>query len=205
MSVPPVRFLLSLAAAPPSVAASQPQTKIDHPYKEIQRHDARLRKPTPSPGRASAWLHAPAALSVAGCGGGTKTDEAVVVPAPDANLPTAGASAPASSGGATTPAAGSPAASSSTAAAPTKADGWGTLKGQVTLKGTAPKPKELAEKGKAAKDPEVCAVGTSIVSERVVVDEATKGVKNVLVYIPKPTAVNDEAKSNAQSAQVIFQ
>ena len=31
-------------------------------------------------------------------------------------------------------------------------------------------------------------------SERLVVDGATKGVKNVLVYLPKPTSVNDDAK-----------
>ena len=43
-----------------------------------------------------------------------------------------------------------------------------------------------------------------IKSERLIVDTATKGVKNVLVYIPKPTAVNDEAKSAAASATVEF-
>jgi hypothetical protein len=91
-----------------------------------------------------------------------------------------------------------------TAAAPTKAEGWGTLKGQITLKGAAPKPKELAEKGKAAKDPTICAVDAPILSESIVVDDSSKGVKNVLVYIPKPTAVNEEAKSNAQSATVVF-
>jgi len=152
---------------------------------------------------AGLGLAAVLVLSVAGCGGKTTdTDDAVIVPAPDANLPTAGTSAPAASSGATTSAA--PAASSTAAAAPTKAEGWGTLKGQVTLKGTAPKPKELAEKGKAAKDPTVCAVDAPILNERLVVDPASKGVKNVLVYLPKPTAVNEEAKSQAQSAKVVF-
>ncbi len=155
---------------------------------------------------AGLGLAAVLALSVAGCGGkGTNTDDAVVVPAPDANLPTAGTSAPAASSGAGTPVAATPeAAPSSAGAAPTKAEGWGTLKGKVTLKGTAPKPKELAEKGKAAKDPTVCAVDAPILSERLVVDEASKGVKNVLVYLPKPTAVNEEAKSASQSAKIVF-
>jgi len=86
----------------------------------------------------------------------------------------------------------------------TKTEGWGTLKGQVTLKGSAPKLKELAPKGKADKDPEVCAKDRPIVSERLVVDEASKGVKNVLVYLPKPSAVNEEARSNAESGQIVF-
>ena len=153
---------------------------------------------------AGLGLAAALMLSVAGCGGkGTETDDAVVVPAPDANLPTAGTSAPGTSGGATTSAA-APAAASTAASAPTKADGWGTLKGKVTLKGTAPKPKELAPKGNAAKDPTVCAVEGPILSERLVVDDASKGVKNVLVYLPNPTAVNEEAKSQSQSAKVVF-
>ena len=53
------------------------------------------------------------------------------------------------------------------------------------------------EKGKAAKNPEICAVKSPIVSERLVVDAATKGVKNVIVYLPRPTAVNDDAKKAA--------
>ncbi len=67
-----------------------------------------------------------------------------------------------------------------------------------------PPPRSLVEKGKAAKDPTVCAKDAPIPSERLVVDAATKGVKNVLVYIPKPTAVNEEAKSAASTAEVVF-
>ncbi|MDE2506107.1 MAG: hypothetical protein KGM43_02740, partial [Planctomycetota bacterium] len=43
-----------------------------------------------------------------------------------------------------------------------------------------------------------------IKSERLVVDAASKGVKNVLVYLPKPTAVNEEAKSSALQKPVEF-
>ena len=67
-----------------------------------------------------------------------------------------------------------------------------------------PAAKVLVEKGKADKDPEVCAKDAPIMSERLVVDAATKGVKNVLVYIPKPTAVNEEAKKAAAGAKVVF-
>src|SRR6202000_3554736 len=100
--------------------------------------------------------------------------------------------AAASGGSPTTPAATTPAATApATAAAPTKAEGWGTLKGKVVFSGTAPAQEELFAKGKAPKDETVCAKDTPIKSERLIVDGATKGVKNVLVYIPKPTAVNE--------------
>jgi len=143
-------------------------------------------------------------VAVAGCGGkGPETGEAVVVPEPNASVPTVGTSATAPA--ATSPGAATPASTSTSApAAATKAEGWGTFKGKITLKGDAPKPKVLAEKGKADKDPTVCAKETPIVSERVVVDEATKGVKNVLVYIPKPTAVNPEAVSAVSAPQIVF-
>jgi hypothetical protein len=143
-------------------------------------------------------------LAVSGCGGGgPQTGDAVVAPAPGENVPAP--SAPAAPGGpsaaATSPSETTPAP---TPAAPTKAEGWGTLKGKVTLKGTAPKPKVLAEKGKAAKDPEVCAKDAPIMSERLVVDGDTKGVRYVIVYIPKPTAVNEEAKSRAHQGEIVF-
>jgi hypothetical protein len=36
------------------------------------------------------------------------------------------------------------------------------------------------------------------------VDAATKGVKNVLVYLPRPTQVNEDAKKAAAGATVLF-
>jgi hypothetical protein len=159
-------------------------------------------------------LAASSSLLTVGCGGqGTQTGDAVVVPAPDANLPAGGTTTTAPAGGTGTAASTSttssaPAAASTAAspapASPTKAEGWGTLKGQVTLKGDAPAPKELAAKGKASKDPDYCAKDAPIVSERLVVDSATKGVKNVLVYIPKPSAVSPEARSATESAGFVF-
>jgi plastocyanin len=41
-------------------------------------------------------------------------------------------------------------------------------------------------------------------SERLVVDAATKGVKNVLVYLPRPSAVNEDAKKSATAKAVEF-
>jgi hypothetical protein len=92
-------------------------------------------------------------------------------------------------------------------AAPVKAEGWGTLKGQVLWGGdTPPAPKELVAKGKAEKNPDICAVKAPILSERLVVDPASKGVKNVIIYLPKPTAINEDAKKTKAAAlsKIIF-
>ena len=43
-----------------------------------------------------------------------------------------------------------------------------------------------------------------MISERLVVDGGTKGVKNVLVYLNKPTSVSDEAKKAAAATNVVF-
>src|SRR5206468_9774670 len=96
------------------------------------------------------------------------------------------------------------AAPSTTGSAPVTAEGWGTLKGKVVYGGDAPTPKVIAEKGKAPKDPEVCAKDAPLVSERLVVDGPSKGVRNVLVYLPRPTSVSDEAKKAYAGANVVF-
>src|SRR5437763_9597602 len=89
-------------------------------------------------------------LSFAGCNSkAPDTGEAVVVPEPNANVPTVGTTANAPAGGTSTAA--TPSATSPIPTVMTKAEGWGTLKGQITLKGNPPKPKELAPKGNAAK------------------------------------------------------
>src|SRR3954451_9143579 len=149
-------------------------------------------------------LAATLATAMVGCGGqATDSGDAVVVPdgtAVNTSPPSAKTGAPS----ATTPAASPSAAPSATGSAPVTAEGWGTLKGKVVFGGDAPTPKVIAEKGKAAKDPEVCAKDAPLVSERLVVDGPTKGVKNVLVYISKPTRVNDDAKKAAATAKVMF-
>jgi len=152
-------------------------------------------------------LGATLAAAVAGCGGQPtdSSDVNVVLPEPNVNVssksPVSGAAAPAT-GTTAGSAAGAP--EGLAAAAPIKAEGWGTLKGQILFGGTAPEAKVLQEKGKAAKDPDVCAVEKPILSERLVVDDATKGVKNVLVYLPRPTAVNEDAKKAATAKTVDF-
>ena len=100
-------------------------------------------------------------------------------------------------------AAGTPAPSSTAttaAATPVKAEGWGILKGQVVFGGDPPPQKLLVEQGKAEKNPDVCAKDSPIKAERLVVGDG-KGVKNVLVYLPKPTAINPEAKKRSRGGQ----
>src|SRR6478609_1127621 len=125
---------------------------------------------------AALGLAATVAFAVAGCGGeGNQAGEAVVVPDPSVSAPTTLAPGPT----AAAPTATTPSPSTATPSAPTKAEGWGTLKGQVVFAGNPPEPRILAPQGKAAKDPNVCAKDAPIVSERLVVDASTKGVKNV--------------------------
>src|SRR5690242_210770 len=147
-------------------------------------------------------LSATLAAAVAGCGQGGETSDAVYVPPPNAKLPTS-ATAPAPATGGAAPSS-TTAASSTTPTAAVKAEGWGTLKGRVVFGGDPPQRPVLQEKGKAVKDPEICAKDAPILSERLVVDSATKGVKNVFVYLLRPTAVNDEAKKAVASSKVDF-
>ena len=137
--------------------------------------------------------------AVFGCGGaGTETSDAVVRPSTSASKTPEG-----SATGTPAPAAATPTTAASPAA-PVKAEGFGTLKGRVTYDGEAPTSKVLFEKGKAAKDPDICAKDAPLLSERLIVDSSTKGVKNVLVFLTKPTSVSGEAKKAAAAAHVVF-
>jgi len=153
------------------------------------------------------------ALSGCGGGGGPETGDAIVVTPPAANPAPAPAPTPAAEPAAPEPAApapepkpeAEPEPEPEAAASPTKAEGWGTLKGRVILTGgSAPAVKVLVEKGKAPKDPDFCAAEAPILSERLIVDESNMGIKNALVYIPSPSAVNPEAKKAASTARVEF-
>ncbi len=148
-------------------------------------------------------LAATLATAMVGCGGqATDSGDAVVVP--DGTSVTTSAPSAKTGGPSAAPVTSPSAAPSATGSTPVTAEGWGTLKGKVVFGGDPPTPKVIAEKGKAAKDPDVCAKDAPLVSERLVVDGPTKGVKNVLVYLSKPTRINDDAKKAAASAKVMF-
>jgi hypothetical protein len=81
---------------------------------------------------------------------------------------------------------GGPAAESSSgsgAAAAAEPTGWATLKGTFKLNGTPPPNLPLA----ITKDHEVCAPGgKQVLSDELVVDSATRGIKDVVIYLTSP-------------------
>lgn len=151
----------------------------------------------------------PLVLAVSGCGGGSSVDDAILVDAPDAVTATpAAGTAPAAAAPVTAPVTATPIASAAgvastatpaAASAAVSAEGWGTLKGKVTLNGTDPK---FGPLDSSSKDPEVCAK-TPVPNEKLVVG-ADSGVKYAIVYLPKPTKVNDDAKKAATTASLVF-
>lgn len=72
--------------------------------------------------------------------------------------------------------------------------GTGSIKGKVVWGGgDVPAPKVLVEKGKATKDPEVCAADAAVLDPALSIDPDTKGVAGALVYLVNPTGKNPEA------------
>jgi plastocyanin len=70
---------------------------------------------------------------------------------------------------------------------------WGTITGQVVLKGDVPEPVLLHAKGATIKDAAVCAAKDTY-NDDLVVDADTKGIANVFVYLPKaPKDIHPEA------------
>jgi hypothetical protein len=64
----------------------------------------------------------------------------------------------------------------------------GTIKGRLVWgDDKIPEAKELVAKGKAAKDPDICAVKGSITSRDIVVDPKTQGVSYGIAYLRRPT------------------
>ena len=76
--------------------------------------------------------------------------------------------------------------------------GWTRRLAKVVFGGTPPEVPDIAAVGKA-EGPEICA-RPPINAERLVVNSGNKGVKNVFVYLQRPTAVNEDAKKAALPA-----
>ena len=71
---------------------------------------------------------------------------------------------------------------------------FGTIKGRLVWGGEEiPPVKVLCEKGKAEKDPQVCASTKPILSRELVVDPKTKGVEYAFAYISRPKGENPGA------------
>jgi hypothetical protein len=81
---------------------------------------------------------------------------------------------------------------------------WGSLKGQVLLDGEMPSLPALIEKGsKSAKDSDVCAAEL-VPDEKLVVDPSTKGIANVVVFLPKKPAKIHPEQEVSQEKELVF-
>lgn len=142
-------------------------------------------------------------LLLGGCGESEDIGDATVtVPEPVAGATEGGTKAAGTTEGGETAATGTEGAATEETAV--KAEGWGTLKGRVVFNGNPPELTPLVKQGDTSvKDGQVCAA-EPVPNQTLVVDPESKGVKWALVYIPRPTAVNPEAKSEAASAPLEF-
>lgn len=79
---------------------------------------------------------------------------------------------------------------------------WGTITGKIIAKGDIPAVKLRFQKGKAAKDPEVCSA-TDVEDNDLLIDKETHGVANCFVYLYKtPDEINDQGFD--KTAKVYF-
>ena len=84
---------------------------------------------------------------------------------------------------------------------------FGTIKGRLIWGGDQiPPARTLIEKGKAPKDPDVCAKNQAIPSRELVVDPQTKGVAYGFAYLTKPSGANPAALKQwlAQSPKALL-
>jgi len=71
---------------------------------------------------------------------------------------------------------------------------FGTIKGHLVWGGSEiPARKNLIEVGASTKDPNVCAKDAPIPAREVIVDPATKGVRNGFAYLVRPQGANADA------------
>lgn len=95
---------------------------------------------------------------------------------------------------------------------------WGTLKGQVILDGDVPKLKPLVQKGAVNVKDAACCAAQEIPDEKYVVDPATNGFANVVIFLqrrpekvhpdleqaPKFEKANDGGKEKNQNADEVM-
>ncbi len=83
---------------------------------------------------------------------------------------------------------------------------WGTLRGRVVFRGEPPAPRVIFQRGQAplGRDGALLPDSEPLFDERWVVDPRSRGVRNVLVYLPRPTAVRESAREAASRATSTF-
>lgn len=136
----------------------------------------------------------PLVWGLAGCGKGGGSQPVMKPATPPVVKEDAGVAKPAASGG----------DKAGTAAPADAEEGWGTIKGQIVFAGDVPEPTVLVKQGdQSARNAEVCAV-KEVVSEDLVVDKETKGLKWAVVSIggkPKPHPDLAKAEGTAELGQ----
>lgn len=81
---------------------------------------------------------------------------------------------------------------------------WGGIKGQIVLDGDVPMLKDLVMKGdQNAKDAAVCAKD-GVPNETIIVDPASKGIANVVIYLRKKPAKINPAIAKPKEATVTY-
>jgi hypothetical protein len=85
------------------------------------------------------------------------------------------------------------------------AQGFGSIKGKLVWGGDkAPDRKVLVEVGKARQNKEVCAASAPVLDNELIVEPATRGIRDAIVYVTRPTGSNPEAvKTLLQKAPTV--
>jgi RNA polymerase sigma factor (sigma-70 family) len=79
---------------------------------------------------------------------------------------------------------------------PSPSGEFGTIRGRLVWGGdTIPQREVYAAVGKAPRDPGVCAKDAPILSQKLVVDEKTKGVRDAFAYLVRPAAANPKREA----------
>jgi plastocyanin len=73
--------------------------------------------------------------------------------------------------------------------------GWATIRGQFVYDGTPPE----REPYNVTKEPNICSIDGKIpLQETLIVDDSTKGIKNVAIYLRDASRVHDSAQSRSE-------
>lgn len=77
-----------------------------------------------------------------------------------------------------------------------QAEGWGSISGQITLKGDVPKPKVVIKMGDSkVKDFKCCAEKT-LYDNTLIVHPKTKGIRHIFVYLRKVNRIHPDLKES---------
>lgn len=83
------------------------------------------------------------------------------------------------------------------------ADGYGAISGQFIYDGEVPERELLVKKGDASVKDASCCAAQNVPSDELVVDEKTKGIQNIFVYLYRPKDVKPDLKESKEK-EVVF-